>query len=194
MILILNQITTKKTPQALSSFVRNFMILQRLLRNSFNFTFTKHIPYINFAHVMQKTTLYDEHVKLGAKMVPFAGFLMPIKYSGELIEHKNVREHAGIFDVSHMGEIEIIGKDALLFCQKITCNDVSKLTPGKIQYTVLCNEQGGAVDDCTLYMFSENHYMFCVNASNIEKNFSFMNAQKFGSVEIVNKSTDYDLL
>ena len=143
---------------------------------------------------MNKTTLYDEHIKLGAKMVPFAGFEMPIKYSGELSEHKNVREHAGIFDVSHMGEIEIIGRDALAFCQKITCNDVSKLTPGKIQYTVLCNEQGGAVDDCTLYMFSENHYMFCVNASNIEKDFSFMNAQKFGSVEIVNKSTDYDLL
>jgi aminomethyltransferase len=96
---------------------------------------------------MKQTTLYSVIKNLGGKMVPFAGYEMPVKFSSELKEHKQVRESVGIFDVSHMGEIFVTGKDALSFCNFVTTNDVSLLKDGDVQYTVITNEHGGAVDD-----------------------------------------------
>lgn len=118
---------------------------------------------------LKKIPLHSVHVSLGAKMVPFAGFEMPVQYSGLNDEHLTVRSKAGIFDVSHMGEFLMEGPDALSVIQYITCNDASKLTPGKIQYSALMNENGGIVDDLLVYCLEENKYMLVVNASNIEK-------------------------
>lgn len=140
----------------------------------------------------KKTTLYETHKELGAKILEFAGFLMPIKYSSEIAEHKAVRENVGMFDVSHMGEIDIKGPEAKKFCQYITCNDVEKLVDGKIQYTVFMRENGGVVDDTTLYRFSEEHFMFCVNASNIEKDYKYLCEQNKLNCEIINKSDYFD--
>ncbi|MCX8079978.1 MAG: glycine cleavage system aminomethyltransferase GcvT [Bacteroidia bacterium] len=123
---------------------------------------------------METTTLkpiplHHVHLEMGAKMVPFAGFEMPVQYSGVNDEHLCVRNHAGIFDVSHMGEFFISGKDALALIQHITCNDASRLEPGKIQYSALMNEKGGIVDDLLVYCLAPEKYMLVVNAANIEK-------------------------
>lgn len=118
---------------------------------------------------LKKVPLHAVHVSLGAKMVPFAGYEMPVQYSGLSDEHITVRSKAGIFDVSHMGEFFLEGPDALCVIQYITCNDASKLSPGKIQYSALMNENGGIVDDLLVYCLEENKYMLVVNAANIEK-------------------------
>jgi aminomethyltransferase len=118
---------------------------------------------------LKKVPLHAVHVSSGAKMIPFAGFEMPVQYSGLSDEHITVRKKAGIFDVSHMGEFFLEGPDALNVIQYITCNDASKLTPGKIQYSALMNEKGGIVDDLLVYCLNEDKYMLVVNASNIEK-------------------------
>ena len=107
---------------------------------------------------LKSTALEQIHIALGAKMVPFAGYNMPVQYSGLRQEHAAVREGAGMFDVSHMGEIFVEGPDAIPFLQKVTSNDVSKLIPGKIQYSCFPNEQGGIVDDLLVYCFSEEHF------------------------------------
>ncbi|MBC8343411.1 MAG: glycine cleavage system aminomethyltransferase GcvT [Bacteroidetes bacterium] len=124
---------------------------------------------------MKSTALTDKHIALGAKMVPFAGFNMPVYYEGIKIEHNTVRDHLGIFDVSHMGEFTVTGNDALNFLQYVTSNDVSALHTGKIQYTCFPNDQGGIVDDLLVYCHDKNSYFLVVNASNIEKDWDWIN-------------------
>ncbi|MDW8301556.1 MAG: glycine cleavage system aminomethyltransferase GcvT [Bacteroidia bacterium] len=126
----------------------------------------------------QRTALYDVHVSLGAKMVVFAGFEMPVRYTGEIEEHLAVRNSVGIFDVSHMGEFIIRGKDALPFLQYVTSNDVSKLTINKAQYSCLPNDKGGIVDDIIVYRLAEAQYMMVVNAANIQKDWDWLNQHK----------------
>jgi aminomethyltransferase len=128
-------------------------------------------------------------------MVPFAGYYMPIQYSeGVIAEHHTVRSSVGVFDVSHMGEIFISGSKALDFLQFITSNDVSKLVPGKVQYTCFPNTKGGIVDDFLLYMMSENHYLLVLNASNIEKDLKWINKHNSFDCTINDHSNDYSLL
>ncbi len=130
-----------------------------------------------------KTTAFTQyHIDLGAKMVPFAGYNMPIEYVGINEEHHTVREKVGVFDVSHMGEIWAKGPNALKFLQYVTSNDVSVLTPGKIQYSCFPNGKGGIVDDLLVYCINEETYLLVVNASNIEKDWNFLceHAPKFG--------------
>ena len=116
---------------------------------------------------MKNTALHNIHKKLGAKMVPFAGYNMPVQYQGVNAEHLNVRENVGVFDVSHMGEFIIRGEGAFELVQKITTNDVSKLTIGKVQYSCLPNGKGGIVDDLLVYKMNENTFLLVVNAFNI---------------------------
>src|SRR3989337_2518093 len=118
---------------------------------------------------LKVTPLYDIHKGLNARMVSFAGWEMPVQYTGVIDEHLVVRKTCGLFYVSHMGEIEVSGPNALEAVQSITTNDASKLKEGRVQYTLLCYPSGGVVDDVTLYKFSDTRYMFCVNASNKEK-------------------------
>jgi aminomethyltransferase len=131
---------------------------------------------------LKTTSFYNIHQKLGAKIIPFAGFLMPVEYSGINDEHIAVRTNVGIFDVSHMGEIWVKGKYALDFVQWVTSNDASKLVPGKIQYSCFPNGLGGIVDDLLVYKFTEENYLLVVNASNIEKDWKWLQSQnKFGA-------------
>lgn len=123
----------------------------------------------------RNTALTQKHIDLGAKMIPFAGFNMPVYYSGIIDEHLTVRNDVGVFDVSHMGEFTVKGKGALEYLQYITSNDVSKLTPGKIQYSCYPNDKGGIVDDLLVYMMNENDYMLVVNAANIDKDWNWVN-------------------
>ena len=116
----------------------------------------------------RRTPLYDTHLELDAKMVDFHGFAMPVQYSSIQQEHRSVRSSAGLFDISHMGEIEVWGEEAFDFVQKMVTNDVSTLKTFQVQYTGLCYEHGGLVDDLTLYRFPD-HFLLVVNASNIEK-------------------------
>ena len=124
-------------------------------------------------------------------MVEFAGWEMPVQYSSVINEHVAVRTHAGLFDVSHMGEIEIRGAGALDLCQKITANDVSRIRPQQAQYNLLMNEQGGIVDDVIFYRLEPSFFLLCVNASNTEKDFAWIRRQAEGDVEIENASSRY---
>ena len=123
---------------------------------------------------MKKTVLLDKHIKLGAKIVDFAGFKMPISYTSVTDEHNHVRENVGIFDVSHMGEFEISGKNSTHFIQFICSNDIMKLKPGKAQYNCLVNNNGGIIDDLIVYKIDEEKYLLVVNASNIEKDLNWI--------------------
>ena len=144
---------------------------------------------------LKSTALEQIHIALGAKMVPFAGYNMPVQYSGLRQEHAAVRQGAGMFDVSHMGEFFVEGPDAIPFLQKVTSNDVSKLLPGKIQYSCFPNEQGGIVDDLLVYCFSEEHFLLVVNASNMDKDWNHLQNYTSGfEVELSNQSDDYSLL
>ncbi|MBW7887813.1 MAG: glycine cleavage system aminomethyltransferase GcvT [Bacteroidetes bacterium] len=143
---------------------------------------------------MKRTPLYNVHVKAGGKIVPFGGFEMPVQYAGIVEEHKTVRNAVGVFDVSHMGEFFVKGKQALSFLQKITINDVSKLSPGKAQYSAMCYENAGIVDDLLIYMQAENNYMVVVNASNIDKDFEWMSKVLSPEVIFENKSDETALL
>lgn len=144
---------------------------------------------------LKSTALEQIHIALGAKMVPFAGYNMPVQYSGLRQEHAAVRQGAGMFDVSHMGEFFVEGPDAIPFLQKVTSNDVSKLIPGKIQYSCFPNEQGGIVDDLLVYCFSEEHFLLVVNASNMDKDWNHLQNYTSGfEVELSNQSDDYSLL
>jgi aminomethyltransferase len=127
-------------------------------------------------------------------MIDFAGFEMPIQYTSIIQEHKAVRSSVGVFDVSHMGEIMIRGPKALEFVQYITVNDASKLFPGRVQYSAMCYEDGGIVDDLLVYKLSDQEFMFVVNASNIEKDFQWMSQNNKFDVEIENLSDDFSLL
>ncbi len=131
---------------------------------------------------MKKTKFYNIHEKLGAKIVEFADYLMPIQYSSIISEHKAVRDSVGVFDVSHMGEIFVEGEKALDFIQYITVNDASKLFAGKVQYSAMCYPDGGIIDDLLVYKITDTKFMLVVNASNIEKDFNWMvENNKFGS-------------
>jgi aminomethyltransferase len=143
---------------------------------------------------MKKTKFIDKHISLGAKLVEFAGYEMPVQYSSIIGEHKAVRKSVGVFDVSHMGEITIKGARAFEFVQNITINDVSKLSNGRVQYTAMCYDDGGIVDDLLLYQKNEDEFMLVVNASNIEKDIAWMNEHNTFDVEIINESDDYSLL
>ncbi len=142
---------------------------------------------------MKKLVLSDLHENIGGKMVEFAGYYMPVQYEGVKIEHKTVREAVGVFDVSHMGEVFVSGDKALDFLQYITSNDVSKLTPGKVQYTCLPNNDGGIVDDFLLYMLDENNYLLVVNASNMEKDLAWIKQHNSFGCTINNQSDNYSL-
>jgi aminomethyltransferase len=133
--------------------------------------------------LMKKTPLYHEHLKLGAKMVPFADFEMPVQYEGVTVEHLCVREEFGVFDVSHMGEFLVSGAQSLAFLQKVCSNDIAKLTPGKAQYNYFPNETGGVIDDLIVYQLEPNRYMLVVNASNIEKDWRWLQ-QHCGAYEV----------
>ncbi len=123
----------------------------------------------------KKTQFYDYHVAAGGKMVPFAGYLMPVQYPlGIMQEHLHTRDNAGLFDVSHMGEFLVKGENALELIQKISSNDASLLFPGRAQYAYFPNNNGGVIDDMITYMIAENHYMLVVNASNIEKDWKWI--------------------
>jgi len=143
---------------------------------------------------MKNTALTEKHISLGAKMVPFAGYNMPVQYEGINAEHATVRNAVGVFDVSHMGEFILKGENALDLIQRVTSNDASKLYDGKIQYSCLPNETGGIVDDLLVYRIDEKTYMLVVNASNIEKDWNWI--QKFNDkdVEMHNISDKTSLL
>lgn len=123
---------------------------------------------------LKRTPLYDAHVALGAKMVPFAGWEMPIEYTGLVDEHTAVREQAGLFDVSHMGEVDVTGKEALKFVDYLVSNDVTALVDNQVLYTHMCYENGGTVDDLLVYRFNAEHFYLVINASNIDKDFAWI--------------------
>lgn len=143
---------------------------------------------------MKNTALTETHISLGAKMVPFAGYNMPVQYEGVNIEHETVRNGVGVFDVSHMGEFLLNGPKALDLIQKVTTNDASVLTPGKAQYSCLPNGKGGIVDDLIVYKIKEEQYLLVVNASNIDKDWNWISSHNDMGVEMKNVSDDYSLL
>ncbi|MDQ6814591.1 MAG: glycine cleavage system aminomethyltransferase GcvT, partial [Bacteroidota bacterium] len=144
---------------------------------------------------MKNTPFTEKHKAMGAKMAEFAGYNMPISYSGINDEHATVRNNAGVFDVSHMGEFILKGENALDLIQRVTTNDASKLTPGKAQYSCFTNENGGIVDDLIVYCIEENNvYMIVVNASNIEKDWNWINKFNSKNVEMHNVSEKTCLL
>ncbi|HEX8269691.1 MAG TPA: glycine cleavage system aminomethyltransferase GcvT [Flavobacterium sp.] len=143
---------------------------------------------------MKNTALTHIHEKLGAKMLPFAGYNMPITYEGINAEHETVRNNVGVFDVSHMGEFLLSGPKALDLIQKVTTNDASVLTIGKAQYSCLPNNEGGIVDDLIIYKMKEEQYLLVVNASNIEKDWNWISSHNNEGVEMRNISDDYSLL
>jgi aminomethyltransferase len=130
---------------------------------------------------LKRTPLYDAHVKAGARMVPFGGWEMPVQYTGIIEEHRAVRAGAGCFDVSHMGELEIDGPQALATLQRLTTNDVSALEIGQVQYSLLCYPDGGIVDDLTLYRLAADRFMMTVNASNIDKDWRWVTEHGSGA-------------
>ena len=146
---------------------------------------------------MKNTAFNSIHIAAGAKMVEFAGYHMPIQYpTGILEEHRIVRSGVGVFDVSHMGEFNVEGADAIAFIQSITINDVSKLEPGKAQYSAMCKADGTIIDDLLVYCFTADHFMLVVNGANIEKDWAWVsaNASNFSNVVVRNDSDDISLL
>ncbi|HNW58477.1 MAG TPA: glycine cleavage system aminomethyltransferase GcvT [bacterium] len=141
----------------------------------------------------RKTALYDIHVQAGGKMVEFAGYYMPIQYRGIIDEHRRVRTTAGLFDVSHMGEFFVKGPNAEAFLQKITINDVSKLAVKQVQYSAMCYQDGGIVDDLLIYRFPD-HYLMVVNAANLEKDWAWANSHLIDGVTLTNESDKLSLL
>jgi aminomethyltransferase len=144
--------------------------------------------------IMKNTALSQLHESLGAKMVPFAGFNMPVQYEGVTVEHETVRNGVGVFDVSHMGEFLLTGPDALDLIQRVTTNDAATLTIGRAQYSCLPNGKGGIVDDLIVYRMKEEQYLIVVNASNIEKDWNWIASHNTKNVEMKNLSDDYSLL
>ncbi len=141
-----------------------------------------------------RTPLYDRHVALGARLVPFAGWEMPVQYEGVIPEHRAVRSDAGAFDVSHMGELVVEGAEAREFLQSVLSNDVERLEPGLAQYTLLTNEQGGIVDDLIAYELRPDEFLLIVNASNREPDFAWLRAREPEGVEVRDVSDDYALI
>jgi aminomethyltransferase len=143
---------------------------------------------------MKNTALTHIHSGLGAKMVPFAGYNMPVQYEGVNIEHETVRNGVGVFDVSHMGEFFVTGPNALALIQKVTSNDASVLTDGRAQYSCLPNEMGGIVDDLIVYKFNDEKYLLVVNASNLEKDWAWISSLNTVGADLYNASEEYSLL
>ena len=143
---------------------------------------------------MKNTALTHIHQALGAKMLPFAGYNMPITYEGINAEHETVRTAVGVFDVSHMGEFLLSGPNALALIQKVTSNDAATLTDGRVQYSCLPNNEGGIVDDLLVYKIKDEQYLLVVNASNIDKDWDWISAHNDLGVEMKNLSDDYSLL
>jgi len=143
----------------------------------------------------RKTALFDVHSQLGAKMVEFAGWVMAVRYLGIRQEHLAVRKSLGLFDISHMGEIELKGRDAAKFCQWLTTNDLAGVREGRAQYTLLCNPNGGVVDDVIVNKFSDEHIFICVNSVNTQKDYGWLvqNSKGF-DVEILDTSDEYSQL
>ncbi len=143
---------------------------------------------------MKNTALTEKHIALGAKMVPFAGYNMPVQYEGVKVEHETVRNGVGVFDVSHMGEFLLKGEKTLDLIQKVTSNDASKIVDGQAQYTCLPNNDGGIVDDLIIYRKSATEFFIVVNASNIEKDWNWIASHNDLGVEMENLSEEYSLL
>ncbi|MER2191141.1 MAG: glycine cleavage system aminomethyltransferase GcvT [Solibacillus sp.] len=140
---------------------------------------------------LKRTPLFEEYAKHGGKTIDFGGWDLPVQFSSIKEEHDAVRNRAGLFDVSHMGEIFVEGPDALNYLQKLLSNDISKIAIGGAQYTAMCYESGGVVDDLLTYKLDDNRYLLCVNASNIDKDYAWMLKHAEGDVTITNKSDDY---
>jgi aminomethyltransferase len=143
---------------------------------------------------LRRTPLYEQHVEAGARLVPFAGWEMPVQYEGVIAEHRAVRTDAGLFDVSHMGELEVEGPKAQELLQHLLSNDVSKLEPGEAQYTLLPNDQGGVIDDLIVYRLGEHRYLLIVNASNRETDFEWIVDHEVRGSDARDVSDDYALL
>jgi len=143
---------------------------------------------------MRNTALTQKHIDLGAKMVPFAGYNMPVQYEGVNAEHETVRNAVGVFDVSHMGEFVLRGPNALALIQKFASNDASVLFDGKAQYSCMPNGKGGIVDDLIIYRVNAEEYFIVVNASNIEKDWNWISSLNDLGVEMENLSDQYSLL
>lgn len=146
------------------------------------------------SEALKRTPLFDSHLALSARMVEFGGWEMPVQYSGVIKEHVNVRQKVGIFDVSHMGQISVRGKDSAACLNYLLSNDVSKLTTGRAQYSVLLTEEGTPVDDLIVYKMGEEDFLLCVNASNIEKDFNWIKDHNKFDSKVVNESNDYALI
>jgi aminomethyltransferase len=144
--------------------------------------------------MLKRTPFYESHKTAGAKLIDFGGFEMPVQYEGIKAEHNAVREQAGLFDVSHMGEVFVSGTASLEFLQSITINDVSKLVPGKAQYSAMCYPDGGIVDDLIIYMLANDSYLVVVNASNRDKDVAWMQQHSIPGATIDDRSDDYCLL
>ena len=144
--------------------------------------------------VLKRTPLYECHLEAGGKMVPFAGWEMPVQYAGVMEEHRAVRSAAGLFDVSHMGEIRVRGAGALGLLQRLTPNDVSKLVPGRAHYSGFLTQQATYVDDLLIYRLAEDDFLVVVNASNADRDFEWISSRSNGEAEVTNASDDYALL
>jgi aminomethyltransferase len=141
-----------------------------------------------------RTPLHDRHVALGARMVPFAGWEMPVQYEGVIQEHRAVRENCGVFDVSHMGELEVEGPRAQELLQSVLSNDLERIGPGQAQYTLLTNERGGIIDDLIAYAVEPGRYLLIVNASNREVDFRWLKERETRGTEVSDRSSEYALL
>jgi len=142
---------------------------------------------------IKKTPLFDRHIALKGTMINFGGYLLPTQYTSIKQEHENVRKKAGLFDVSHMGEFIISGSDADSFLQKLTINDITRLSPGQVQYSAMCYKDGGIVDDLLIYKYN-NKYMLVVNAANLEKDYNWLTSYKSNDVIIENISDKIGLI
>lgn len=140
---------------------------------------------------LKRTPLFECHRELGGKLVPFAGWELPVQYSGVIQEHQAVRQKAGIFDVSHMGEVFVVGAEAEKAIDAMTCNNVASLTDGKAQYSAIINPRGGVVDDIIVYRYSPRRYLICVNASNADKDFAWFCEHNKFDCEFRNKSAEF---
>jgi len=143
---------------------------------------------------LRRTPLHERHVALGGRLVPFAGWEMPVQYEGVIPEHRAVREDAGVFDVSHMGELEVEGPKAHEFLQGVLSNDLDRVEPGQAQYTLLTNERGGIVDDLITYRLEPGRYLLIVNASNRDTDFQWLKEREISGSDVRDISDDYVLL
>ncbi|RMF89649.1 MAG: glycine cleavage system aminomethyltransferase GcvT [Nitrospinota bacterium] len=146
------------------------------------------------AEELKRTPLFPVHQALGARLIPFAGWEMPVQYRSIVEEHLAVRRSVGLFDISHMGEIEVRGREALAFLQRLLTNDVSKLALNQVQYTVMCEESGGIIDDLTVYRLEEETFLLVVNAANIETDYEWIRSHAPHGVEVINRSYELTLL